>query len=40
MAKKIKSYNEAELIKMFGLNRLAGNNTTPLNANYCYFAQV
>ncbi len=26
MAKKIKSYTEAEIIKMFGLERLAGNN--------------
>jgi hypothetical protein len=30
MAKKIKSYDEAEIIKMFGLTRLAGNNVTPL----------
>jgi hypothetical protein len=30
MAKKIKSYSEAELIKMFGLTRLAGNDDHPL----------
>ena len=30
MANKIKSYDEGELIKMFGLTRLAGNNVTPL----------
>ncbi len=30
MAKKIKSYTETELIKMFGLNRLVGNNEHPL----------
>ncbi len=30
MAKKIKKYDEAEIIKMFGLNRLAGNNAHPL----------
>ena len=29
MAKKIKSYDEGELIKMFGLTRLAGNDATP-----------
>ena len=28
MAKKIKSYDEGELIKMFGLTRLAGNDAT------------
>ena len=27
--KKIKSYDEGELIKMFGLTRVAGNNATP-----------
>jgi hypothetical protein len=30
MAKKVKSYDEAEIIKMFGLKRLVGNTTTPL----------
>jgi hypothetical protein len=30
MAKKIKSYDEAEIIKMFGLTRLVGNNVFPL----------
>jgi hypothetical protein len=30
MAKKIKKYDEAELIKMFGLKRMAGNIATPL----------
>jgi hypothetical protein len=30
MAKKIKSYSEAELIKMFGLERRVGNNEHPL----------
>jgi hypothetical protein len=30
MAKKIKSYTEAELIKMFNLTRLGGNNAYPL----------
>lgn len=30
MAKKIKQYDEGELIKMFGLTRLAGNTATPL----------
>jgi hypothetical protein len=30
MAKKVKSYTEAELIKMFGLKRKAGNNSMPL----------
>jgi hypothetical protein len=29
MAKKVKSYEEADLITMFGLTRLAGNNATP-----------
>lgn len=29
MPRKIKSYNEAEIIKMFGLKRLSGNTTTP-----------
>ena len=30
MVKKVKSYDEGELIKMFGLTRVAGNNATPL----------
>jgi hypothetical protein len=30
MAKKVKSYTEAELIKMFGLKRIVGNEATPL----------
>ena len=30
MANKIKSYSEAELIKMFGLERRVGNNEHPL----------
>ena len=30
MAKKIKQYDEAELIKMFGLKRMAGNIASPL----------
>jgi hypothetical protein len=30
MAKKVKSYTEAELIEMFGLKRLAGNDAYPL----------
>jgi hypothetical protein len=30
MAKKVKSYTEAELIKMFGLRRLVGNDAIPL----------
>jgi hypothetical protein len=30
MAKKIKSYTEVELIKMFGLTRLSGNDAFPL----------
>lgn len=30
MAKKIKQYDEGELIKMFGLTRLSGNTATPL----------
>ena len=30
MSKKIKSYTEAELIKMFGLTRLGGNDAHPL----------
>jgi hypothetical protein len=30
MTKKIKSYQEAELIEMFGLTRLSGNNKLPL----------
>ncbi len=30
MSKKIKSYQEAELIKMFSLTRLAGNDAHPL----------
>jgi hypothetical protein len=30
MAKKIKQYNEAELIEMFSLNRIKGNDTHPL----------
>jgi hypothetical protein len=30
MSKKIKSYNEAELIRLFGLKRLTGNNKHPL----------
>ncbi len=30
MGKKIKKYDEAQLIKMFNLNRLAGNNEHPL----------
>ncbi len=30
MAKKVKSYSEAELIKMYGLKRLVGNEATPL----------
>ncbi len=30
MATKIKAYDEAELIKMFGLNRLAGNDAVPI----------
>ncbi|MFN0202361.1 MAG: hypothetical protein ACKVTZ_12620 [Bacteroidia bacterium] len=34
MAKKIKSYQEAELIKMFGLRRLAGNHAHPLMSEW------
>lgn len=34
MAKKIKSYTEAELIKMFGLTRLAGNQAHLLMAEW------
>jgi hypothetical protein len=34
MAKKIKSYDEGEIIKMFGLTRLAGNNATPIMAHW------
>lgn len=30
MANKVKSYDEGELIKMFGLTRIAGNNASPL----------
>jgi hypothetical protein len=30
MAKKIKQYNEVDLIKLFGLKRLIGNNISPL----------
>lgn len=30
MPKKIKSYNEAELIKMYGLKRIGGNDKSPL----------
>ena len=34
MSKKIKSYNEAEIIRMFNLKRLAGNNETPLMSEW------
>ncbi len=34
MAKKIKIYDEAELIKMFGLTRLKGNNGHPVMAEW------
>jgi hypothetical protein len=34
MANKIKSYDEGELIKMFGLTRLAGNNATSIMAEW------
>jgi hypothetical protein len=30
MAKKIKSYDEAEIIEMFNLTRLVGNTVTPI----------
>lgn len=30
MTKKVKNYNEAEIIEMFGLERLSGNNTTQI----------
>jgi hypothetical protein len=31
---RIKSYDEGEIIKMFGLTRLAGNNATPIMAHW------
>ncbi|MFN0201836.1 MAG: hypothetical protein ACKVTZ_09960 [Bacteroidia bacterium] len=34
MPKKIKSYSEAELIKMFGLQRLVGDNSTSLMSEW------
>lgn len=34
MSKKIKSYNEAEIIRMFSLKRLAGNDATPLMSEW------
>jgi hypothetical protein len=34
MAKKVKSYDEGEIIKMFDLTRLAGNNATPIMAHW------
>lgn len=36
MAKKIKSYTEAQLIEMFGLERLAGNDKHPLMQELTY----
>jgi len=41
MAKKIKKYDEAEIIKIFGLNRLAGNDAHPLmHRSYMAVSQI
>ena len=36
MAKKIKQYDEAEIIKMFNLERLGGNDQHPLMSEWTY----
>ena len=38
MAKKVKSYTETELIKMFGLKRLSGNKKYPLMHEWTTFS--